>query len=195
MAQDQFIPGERHKLRAERGVAQYQRLASLLRHRIAKGEYPLGALLPPDYATGRRPGCRRQHGPAGVRAAIQGRAHPQPARCWDACGRTARRRGRPPSWRSTIRSLRRRRSPSRSSKCGAAPPLPQELLGAGDQPAQENVCVRKLHTYSGEPFCYAESTCRRRSSKRCPRTPPGRGNCSPRCSMNWARIAGDCGNA
>jgi GntR family transcriptional regulator len=30
-----------------RGVAQYQRLASLLRHRIAKGEYPLGTQLPP----------------------------------------------------------------------------------------------------------------------------------------------------
>ena len=35
------------ELRAERGVAQYHRLASLLRHRIASGEYPLGAQLPP----------------------------------------------------------------------------------------------------------------------------------------------------
>ena len=38
---------EQAELQGERGVAQYQRLASLLRHRIAKGEYPLGALLPP----------------------------------------------------------------------------------------------------------------------------------------------------
>src|SRR5512132_3414295 len=46
MAEDR-ISIDRPELRAERGVAQYQRLASLLRHRIAKGEYPLGALLPP----------------------------------------------------------------------------------------------------------------------------------------------------
>ena len=32
----------------------------------------------------------------------------------------------------------------------------QELLGPEDRAAAENVCVRKLHTYSGEPFCYAE---------------------------------------
>ena len=47
MAEDRSIGSERQELRAERGVAQYQRLASLLRHRIAKGEYPLGAQLPP----------------------------------------------------------------------------------------------------------------------------------------------------
>jgi GntR family transcriptional regulator len=35
-------------------------------------------------------------------------------------------------------------------------PVPQELLGPDDRPADEYVCVRKLHTYSGEPFCYAE---------------------------------------
>src|SRR4030095_2120894 len=46
MVEDQFIASERQELPAERGVAQYQRLASLLRHRIAKGEYPLGAQLP-----------------------------------------------------------------------------------------------------------------------------------------------------
>jgi GntR family transcriptional regulator len=43
MADERPIRSER----AERGVAQYQRLASLLRHRIAKGEYPLGTQLPP----------------------------------------------------------------------------------------------------------------------------------------------------
>src|SRR4030095_10741091 len=47
MVEDQFIASERQELPAERGVAQYQRLASLLRHRIANGDYPLGALLPP----------------------------------------------------------------------------------------------------------------------------------------------------
>ncbi|WP_434034039.1 hypothetical protein [Cupriavidus sp. a3] len=34
--------------------------------------------------------------------------------------------------------------------------MPQELLGPGDRSDGEYVCVRKLHTYSGEPFCYAE---------------------------------------
>src|SRR5688500_9139478 len=47
MVEDQPIRTERPELRAERGVAQYRRLASLLKHRIAKGEYPLGAQLPP----------------------------------------------------------------------------------------------------------------------------------------------------
>ena len=34
--------------------------------------------------------------------------------------------------------------------------VPQELLGPEVRPADEYVCIRKLHTYSGEPFCYAE---------------------------------------
>jgi GntR family transcriptional regulator len=34
--------------------------------------------------------------------------------------------------------------------------VPQALLGPGDQSNGEYVCVRKLHTYSSEPFCYAE---------------------------------------
>ena len=32
-------------------------------------------------------------------------------------------------------------------------PVRQELLGPDDRPADEYVCVRKLHAYSGEPFC------------------------------------------
>jgi len=36
-----------NELRTERGVAQYHRLASLLRHQIASGERPLGSQLPP----------------------------------------------------------------------------------------------------------------------------------------------------
>ena len=39
---------------------------------------------------------------------------------------------------------------------GAAPQVPQDLLGPENRPADDNVCVRKLHTYSGEPFCYVE---------------------------------------
>ena len=194
MAEDRFIRSERHELRAERGVAQYQRLASLLRHRIAKGEYPLGAQLPADHAIGRRPGCRRRHGPAGVRTAVQGRAHPQPARCRDACGRTARCRGRP---RAGDQRSVRRAAGARLRDPRSAPPhrLPQELLGADDKPADENVCVRKLHTYSGEPFCYAEIYVPTPVFEALPRTPPGRGNCLPRCSMTSARAADEFGNA
>ncbi|WP_416051835.1 hypothetical protein [Cupriavidus basilensis] len=47
MTDDRTTGIERPELSAERGVAQYQRLASVLRYRIAKGEYPLGMLLPP----------------------------------------------------------------------------------------------------------------------------------------------------
>ena len=47
MADDRLTGVERQDLPAERGIAQYHRLASLLRHRIAKGEYALGAQLPP----------------------------------------------------------------------------------------------------------------------------------------------------
>jgi GntR family transcriptional regulator len=34
--------------------------------------------------------------------------------------------------------------------------VPQKLLGPAERPADEYVCVRKRHTYSGEPFYYAE---------------------------------------
>ena len=34
--------------------------------------------------------------------------------------------------------------------------MPQDLLGPENRPADDYVCVRKLHTYSGEPFCYVE---------------------------------------
>ena len=34
--------------------------------------------------------------------------------------------------------------------------VPQDLLGPENRAAGDYVCVRKLHTYSGEPFCYVE---------------------------------------
>lgn len=143
------------ELRAERGVTQYQRLASLLRHRIAKGEYPLGTLLPPITQLADDLGVavvtvrqayellstegliRSQRGigtlvaavPAAMGALEQAINDPFAA---------------PQALAFEILEVRQHTA------------VPQELLGAGDRPADENVCVRKLHTYSGEPFCYAE---------------------------------------
>ena len=61
---------DRLELRTERGVAQYQRLASLLRHRIAKGEYPLGAHLPPITQLAADLGVAVVSRAPGVRAAV-----------------------------------------------------------------------------------------------------------------------------
>jgi GntR family transcriptional regulator len=155
MAAEPSIVSERPELRTERGVAQYQRLASLLRHRIANGEYALGALLPPitqladdlgvavvtvrqAYELLSKEGLiRSQRGvgthvvalPAAVGALDLAIDDPFAA---------------PEALAFEIIEVRRRAA------------VPQELLGSGDRPAAESVCVRKVHTYSGEPFCYAE---------------------------------------
>jgi GntR family transcriptional regulator len=155
MAADRFIGSERHELRAERGVAQYQRLASLLRHRIAKGEYPLGAQLPPitqlaedlgvavntvrqafELLSGE--GLIRSHRGVGTHVAAL------PADVGDLQLAINDPFATPQALAFEILEVRRRTT------------VPQDLLGADDRPADENVCVRKLHTYSGEPFCYAE---------------------------------------
>ena len=142
-------------LRTERGVAQYQRLASLLRHRIAKGEYALGSQLPAitqladdlgvavvtvrqAYELLSREGLiRSQRGDVGADAAL-------PAATGDIELAINDPFAAPEALAFQILEIRR----------GAQ--VPPDLLGAGDHPAQDNVCVRKLHTYSGETFCYAE---------------------------------------
>jgi GntR family transcriptional regulator len=155
MADDRPITSERPELPAERGVAQYQRLASLLRHRIAKGEYALGALLPPitqladdlgvavvtvrqAYELLSKEGLIRSQRGVGTHVAAL------PA----AVGNLERAINdpfaAPRALAFEILEVRRRT------------PVPQDLLGPEDRPADENVCIRKLHTYSGEPFCYAE---------------------------------------
>ena len=145
----------RAELQAERGVAQYQRLASLLRHRIAKGEYPLGAQLPP---------ITQLAGDLGVAVVTVRQAYELLSK--DGLIRSQRGIGThvaalpsgagdielaindlfaaPRALAFEILELRRHAR------------VPLELLGSGDRPADENVCVRKLHTYSGEPFCYVE---------------------------------------
>ena len=155
MSEDRFIGSERQELRAERGVAQYQRLASLLRHRIAKGEYPLGAQLPPitqladdlgvavvtvrqAYELLSREGLIRSQRGVGTHVAAL------PAAVGDLELAINDTFAAPQALAFEILEVRRRTA------------VPQELLGADDRPADENVCVRKLHTYSGEPFCYAE---------------------------------------
>jgi GntR family transcriptional regulator len=155
MAENRSIGNERHELRAERGVAQYQRLASLLRHRIAKGEYPLGALLPPitqladdlgvavvsirqAYELLSSEGLIRSQRGVGTHVAAL------PANVGNLELAINDPFAAPQALAFEILEVRRRTA------------VPQELLGAGDKPADENVCVRKLHTYAGEPFCYAE---------------------------------------
>ena len=146
---------ERPELRVERGVAQYQRLASLLRHRIAKGEYPLGAQLPPitqmaddlgvavvtvrqAYELLSREGLIRSQRGVGTHVAAL------PAVVGDLELAINDPFAAPQALAFEILEIRRRTA------------VPPELLGSDDRPADENVCVRKLHTYSGEPFCYAE---------------------------------------
>ena len=155
MADDRPIGTERPELRAERGVAQYQRLASLLRHRIAKGEYPLGAQLPPitqladdlgvavvtvrqAYELLSKEGLIRSQRGVGTHVAAL------PAAVGDLELAINDPFAAPQELAFEILEVRRRTA------------VPQELLGPEDRPADDNVCVRKLHTYSGEPFCYAE---------------------------------------
>jgi GntR family transcriptional regulator len=147
--------GERQELRTERGVTQYQRLASLLRHRIAKGEYPLGAQLPPITQLAADLGVAV----VSVRQAYEllskeGLIHSQrgvgthvsalPAAVGDLERAINDPFGAPQALAFEILEVRRH----------AAVPL--DLLGSDDRPSDDNVCVRKMHTYSGEPFCYAE---------------------------------------
>ena len=146
---------ERSELQAERGVAQYHRLASLLRHRIAKGEYPLGSAAAADHPAGRRPRCRRRHGPPGVRAA------PKEGLIRSQRGIGTHVAALPAAVDDLDVAINDpfaapQALPSRSSKFAAALAVPPELLGPEDRPAGDYVCIRKLHTYSGEPFCYAE---------------------------------------
>jgi len=155
MTHDRFIASEQHELRAERGVAQYQRLASLLRHRIAKGEYPLGGQLPPitqlagdlgvavvtvrqAYELLSREGLIRSQRGVGTHVAAL------PADVGDLELAINDPFAAPQALAFEILEVRRRTA------------VPHDLLGRDDRPADDNVCVRKLHTYSGEPFCYAE---------------------------------------
>jgi GntR family transcriptional regulator len=149
------IRTERPDLRAERGVAQYQRLASLLRHRIAKGEYPLGTHLPSitqladdlgvavvtvrqAYELLSQEGLIRSQRGVGTEVAAL------PANAGDLGLAINNPFAAPQALAFEILEIRRGTS------------VPRELLGPDDRQADDYVCVRKLHTYSGEPFCYAE---------------------------------------
>src|SRR6476659_2337238 len=143
---------DRSELRVERGVAHYQRLASLLRHRIANGAYPLGGQLPPitqladdlgvavvtvrqAYELLSKEGLIRSQRGVGTHVAAL------PATTSDIELAINDPFAAPQALAFEILEVRR----------GTA--VPHELLGADDRPAAENVCVRKLHTYSGQPFC------------------------------------------
>lgn len=155
MKVDRSIAGERQEIRAERGIAQYQRVASLLRHRIAKGEYPLGAQLPPitqladdlgvavvtvrqAYELLSNEGLIRSQRGVGTHVAAQ------PTAVGDLELAINDPFAAPQALAFEILEIRHHTA------------VPLELLGPDDRAAQENVCIRKLHTYSGEPFCYVE---------------------------------------
>jgi len=149
------VKAERTELGTERGVAQYQRLASLLRHRIANGDYPLSTQLPPitqlasdlgvavvsvrqAYELLSKEGLIRSQRGVGTHVAAL------PAATRDIELAINDPFGAPQALSFEILEVRRRSL------------LPPELQGPHDASTDEYVCVRKLHTYSGEPFCYAE---------------------------------------
>jgi GntR family transcriptional regulator len=154
MAADRRTRAERPELPTERGVAQYQRLASLLRHRIAKGEYPLGALLPPitqladdlgvavvtvrqAYELLSNEGLLRSQRGIGTHVAAL------PAATGDIELAINDPFAAPEELAFEVLEVRRDAE------------VPSELVR--ESPAGDDwVSVRKLHTYSGEPFCYAE---------------------------------------
>jgi len=155
MTDDRITGIERPELLAERGVAQYQRLASLFRYRIAKGEYPLGMLLPPitqlaadlgvavvtvrqAYELLSKEGLIRSQRGIGTHVAAL------PAATGDIELAINDPFAVPEALAFEVLEVRRHAR------------IPQELLGPGDRSNGDYVCVRKLHTYSGEPFCYAE---------------------------------------
>lgn len=155
MADDRPSRTERPELGTERGVAQYQRLASVLRHRIAKGEYPLGTQLPPitqladdmgvavvtvrqAYELLSKEGLIRSQRGVGTHVAAL------PAAAGDLELAIDDPFAAPQALAFEILDVRRRTL------------VPRELLGPDDRSADDYVCVRKLHAYSGEPFCYAE---------------------------------------
>jgi GntR family transcriptional regulator len=143
------------ELRAERGVAQYQWLASLLRHRIANREYSLGAQLPPitqladelgvavvtvrqAYELLSREGLIRSQRGVGTHVAAL------PAGTGGMESAINDPFAAPQALAFQVLETRRHAS------------VPPDLLGPNDRAGDDYVCVRKLHTYSGEPFCYAE---------------------------------------
>ena len=143
------------ELQGERGVAQYQRLASLLRHRIASGAYAVGAQLPPITRLADELGVAV----VTVRQAYELLAGEGSIRSQRGVGTHVAARpvatsdiglaindpfSAPQAVAFEVLEIRRH--------CA----VPQDLLGPEARAADDCVCVRKLHTYCGEPFCYAE---------------------------------------
>jgi hypothetical protein len=66
---------------------------------------------------------------------------------------------------------------------------------AKDRAADDYVCVRKLHTYSGEPFCYAEIYVPTPVFEALPKDVARKRKLLAGCSTNWVGAASACGNA
>lgn len=139
----------------ERGVAQYQRLASLLRHRIAVGSYPMDSQLPAISQLAKELGVAV----VTVRQAYE-------LLSTEGLIRSQRGRGTHVSALPTMMTEKMQAAIndplSNSSDVSFdvlstvhGVDLPPELRN-GLSEAMTYTCVRKVHLLSGEPFCYAE---------------------------------------
>ncbi len=140
---------------AERGVARYQRLASLMRHRIASGAYSVGERLPAITRLARELGVAV----VTVRQAYE---------VLSSEGLITSRRGRGThvsAVPTTINgNLRRDINDPLQNSSGISflvlsttrdVDLPNELR-VDHAAADRFTCVKKVHTLGGEPFCYVE---------------------------------------
>lgn len=140
---------------AERGVAQYQRLASLLRHRIATGQYPVGGLLPTITQLAKELGVAvvtvRQ---AYEMLSVEGLVRSQR-------GRGTHVSSLPAAINEEMQAAINdplHSSSSLSFEVHSTSPsstLPVELRSSSSD-IDGYTCVRKVHIMNGEPFCYAE---------------------------------------
>ncbi len=140
---------------AERGVARYQRLASLLRHRIASGDYLIGERLPAITQLAKELGVAV----VTVRQAYE-------LLSGEGLIRSQRGRGTHVSAVPASIDKKMRRAINDPLQNGggisflvfsttANVELPNELRG-GNPAGELFTCVKKIHSLGDEPFCYVE---------------------------------------
>ncbi|WP_454726677.1 MULTISPECIES: GntR family transcriptional regulator [Cupriavidus] len=148
-------PGDMAGLTAERGVSQYQRLAGLIRYRIASGQYALDALLPPITQMAEELGVSV----VTVRQAYEKLSEE---------GLISSHRGRGTFVAAVPGHVDAEIQTAISDpmndvaglafdihSVGTRADLPPDLTN--DVPEPEGfTCVHKVHSLNGEPFCYAE---------------------------------------
>jgi len=147
--------GEGLDMRTERGGARYQRLASLLRHRITSGDYPIGERLPTITQLAKELGVAV----VTVRQAYQ---------VLSSEGLVRSHRGRGTHVASVPASVNRKTQSAMNDPLRHSNGISFNLLSTTakvDLPAElrtdiavadEFTCVRKVHAFDAEPFCYVE---------------------------------------